>query len=214
VTASRLHWVIIDLGVRRPNERWEWPPWIVLDPARLDRVARKLRGTERHVFRADAEVARTFGALGQLLTANRDDVLVRAALWINELLLALDGLLERTDIVVDEFLSSSERTVHLFLTSLQERLHELWTVDRMAAECGLGRTQFAAYCRELTNATPLEFLTRERLDRACDLLRTRPDLRVGDVAGSVGFSSSQYFATVLRRELGRTPTDVRARSTG
>ncbi|HEX3806643.1 MAG TPA: AraC family transcriptional regulator [Gaiellaceae bacterium] len=209
VTASRLCWVIIDLGVRRPNQEWEWPPWIVLDQARLERLTRKLRGAERHVFRASDEVGRMFAELGRLLAGGRDDVPVRAALWINEMLLGLDDLLEGTDIVMDEFLSSSERTVRLFLTSLDERLHELWTVDRMAQECGLGRTRFAAYCRELTNMTPLEFLTRQRLEAACELLRSSPQARIEDVAESVGFSSSRYFATVMRRELGRTPSQMR-----
>jgi len=209
VTASRLSWVIIDLGVRRPNQLWEWPSWIVLDPPRLERLTRKLRGAERHVFRADPELTRTFAALGRVLASDRDDVVVRAALWINEMLLTLDDLLEREDIVVDEFLSSTERTVRLFLTELKTRLNELWTVDRMADECGLGRTQFAAYCRELTNMTPLEFLTHHRLETACELLRGRRDLRIEDVAVSVGFSSSQYFATVMRRERGQTPSEVR-----
>jgi AraC family L-rhamnose operon regulatory protein RhaS len=30
VRASRLHWVMLDVGVRRPNQPWKWPTWIVL----------------------------------------------------------------------------------------------------------------------------------------------------------------------------------------
>jgi AraC family L-rhamnose operon regulatory protein RhaS len=30
VTASRLHWIILDVGVRRPNQDWKWPSWLLL----------------------------------------------------------------------------------------------------------------------------------------------------------------------------------------
>ena len=33
VTACRLHFLILDVGVRRPHQRWKWPPWLVLSPA-------------------------------------------------------------------------------------------------------------------------------------------------------------------------------------
>jgi AraC-like DNA-binding protein len=209
ITASRLYWVILDLGVRRPNEQWRWPSWILFDPPRLERLTTKLRGNEQHVWHADAEVARSFAALGQVLEGDRDDLVVRVALCINEILLALDDLFDRTDVALDGFLRSSERTVDLFLAGLREHVGEIWTVDSMAAACGLGRTRFAQYCRELTNMTPLEYLMRQRLDVAQDLLRDRDDLRVADVARLTGFGSSQYFATVMRRELGCSPSDLR-----
>ena len=27
---GRLHWLIIDVGVRRPHQEWQWPDWVVL----------------------------------------------------------------------------------------------------------------------------------------------------------------------------------------
>ena len=32
VDAGRLHFLIFDVGVRRPNQTWRWPSWIVLTP--------------------------------------------------------------------------------------------------------------------------------------------------------------------------------------
>ena len=28
ISASRMHWLILDLNVRRPNDPWKWPSWI------------------------------------------------------------------------------------------------------------------------------------------------------------------------------------------
>ena len=30
VSAGRLHWLILDLGVRRPHQTWQWPKWLIL----------------------------------------------------------------------------------------------------------------------------------------------------------------------------------------
>ena len=46
-----------------------------------------------------------------------------------------------------------------------------WTLDQMAGQCGIGRTNFANYCDEFTNTS---------------LITT--------IAMDVGFSCSQYFA--------------------
>ena len=72
---------------------------------------------------------------------------------INELILALADLLERRTPALDPSLTSSERTVELFLARLEDELERPWTLDTMAAECGLGRTRFAHYCERLTNVT-------------------------------------------------------------
>ena len=53
-------------------------------------------------------------------------------------------------------------------------------------------------------------IQRLRLSRAVYLL-TRSDASIVDIAGSVGFETSQAFAKALRRELGMSPSEVRER---
>jgi hypothetical protein len=40
---GRLHWLIIDLGVRYPNQEWVWPDWIILDRADLQELTKIIR---------------------------------------------------------------------------------------------------------------------------------------------------------------------------
>jgi AraC-like DNA-binding protein len=202
VTPGRLHWLILDVGVRRPNEKWRWPPWLLAGPDELDRLTRLLRLNEHPVWRADADTRRAF----ERVTDERRPS--RLAVAINDLILTLADLLERRTPALDASLTSTERAVELFLARLEHELDRPWTLDAMAAECGLGRTRFAHYCERLTNLTPREYLVRARVRRACALLEAG-EHSVTEVAYACGFGSSQYFATVFRRALGHTPREHR-----
>ncbi len=83
----------------------------------------------------------------------------------------------------------------------------------MAKECGLNRTRFAHYCKQITNTTPAEYLTACRVEAAERLLRSPEAPSITDIAFSCGFGSSQYFATVFRRHTGQTPKEFRASAT-
>ncbi len=32
IGAGRLHWIILDVGVRRHHQKWNWPEWFILSP--------------------------------------------------------------------------------------------------------------------------------------------------------------------------------------
>ena len=79
-----------------------------------------------------------------------------------------------------------ERSVAMFLERLKNELHEPWTLELMAEKSGLARTRFAHYCRKLTNLSPMEYLQRQRVEKARVLFggnaaihhRHRAELRV------------------------------------
>jgi len=213
IPASRFHWLIIDVGVRRPNQPWTWPAWLLYSRRSLQRLTTMLRQNEQPVWRADEEIARCFRKLGKAASAGttHPEALARLKILINELIIALAEMLERRKPRLDESLSSSERAIRLFLKDLPGRLDEPWTLETMAEYCGLGRSRFAACCRQITNVSPVEYLTRCRVDAATRLLTKQPDLSITDVAFTCGFQSSQYFATVFRQRLGQSPREWRLR---
>lgn len=210
VAASCLIWLIVDVGVRRPNQAWQWPAWLVLSAADLRQLTEMLRHNEAPVWQANPEIAHSFTDLAHLLQQYKPQQSeTRLKLAINALLVAIFEMLRDKRVPLDEHLSSTQRTVEIFLDALPKRLGQDWTLDAMASECGLARSQFAAYCRRLTNMTPGDYLTHCRLERAAALLREAPALSVTDIAFACGFNSSQYFATVFRARFGCAPTDYR-----
>jgi AraC-like DNA-binding protein len=213
IGASRLIWVIIDVDVRRPNQPWQWPDWLICTPKDLQRLTDLLRHNEQPVWQADDEVARAFAKLDGLLDAgNPGECQTRLTLVLNELIVALMEMLEGQRIPLNEHLSTTRRMVEMFLDELPKHLAIRWTLDKMAGECGLSRSQFSSYCKQIANMTPIEFLTACRVSAAEKMLTAEPDLTITDIAYASGFSSSQYFATAFRKYTGCTPTAFRCES--
>lgn len=206
VTASRLIWVILDVGVRRPNQTWRWPSWLLFDNPMKRRLTQLLSHNEQPVWRANRALAAAFESLvAEIGTPAGPTRHARLKVRLNDLWLELAGLLEQSGAALDASLSSSERTVRLFLAELAQRADEPWTLETMAAQCGIGRSCFSRHCRQLTNRTPIEHLTHCRLELAARLLRSQPERSVTDIAFACGFQSSQYFATVFARDRGCSP---------
>jgi AraC family L-rhamnose operon regulatory protein RhaS len=210
VGASRLIWLIIDVDVRRPNQRWRWPPWIVCTPAELQRLTDLLRHNEQPVWSANEAVASCFAKLDALLAAGGPaENQTKLTLYINELLIQLLDMLEQQRIPLNVHLSTTQRMVELFLEELPRHIDFSWTLDGMAQACGLSRSQFSAYCKQITNMTPIAYLTACRVEVAARLLVEQPALTITEVAYACGFNSSQYFATAFRQYCGRTPSQFR-----
>lgn len=209
VTACTLGWFILDVGALLPNQSWDWPGWLPLPASDLDHLAAVLRGSDRSVWRAGPDLVRAAERLERTMRGATRRTTTHLGLRISEVLLELVELLDTDETDLDPLFASAERSVEAFLTGLSSQLSEPWTVESMARQCGLGRTRFIHYCRQVVNATPMDHLTGLRVERALTLLRTT-DLSVADIAYACGFGSGQYFATVFRRHYGRAPRDVRA----
>jgi AraC family transcriptional regulator len=78
----------------------------------------------------------------------------------------------------------------------------------LAAVAGLSRMHFASQFRVATGLRPHEFLLRQRVRRAKELLRdsTTP---IAEIALTVGFQTQAHFTTVFKRFVGCTPRQWR-----
>lgn len=215
VSSSRLTWLILDVGVRRPDQAWRWPDWVLLEKSDLDRLTSFLRHNEEPVWRSTSEIRRCFQSIAKAIDETCcGGTTSRLVLRLNDLLLLVADLLRDRRPHLDESLSRTRRTVELFLDDLRRHPEHLainWTLEEMAKSCGLGSTRFAEHVRALTNLSPGQFLTRHRLEHAGRLLMREPHRPITDVALDVGFSSSQYFATVFSSHYGCSPRKYRAR---
>lgn len=214
IAAGRLNWLILDVGVRRPNQPWRWPNWIILAPQDVAELGNRLRQNEHPAWPAP-NLRDCFRSISLLLSAEPQDAIVsRLAILVNELLLLLLEVMRDGPQKLDETFSESHRTVELFLRDLSQSgiaAGREWTVGSMAAACGLGVTQFVKYCQAITNSTPARYLNKCRLEIATRRLRENPTLGVTQIALEVGFSSSQYFATAFHKYFGCSPSEFRNR---
>lgn len=84
------------------------------------------------------------------------------------------------------------------------------SVDRLAEEMGLGRSQFYRKIKAITNFSPVELLRNLRLKKARSLLSST-DRSISEIAYEVGFSTPAYFSKCYRDAFGETPSDLRNR---
>jgi len=83
-------------------------------------------------------------------------------------------------------------------------------LDRVAAEAGYSRYHFVRLFRRAYGETPGQYLSRRRIERACELLRSA-NLTITEVCMLVGFTSLGSFTTRFKRQVGMTPTEYRVR---
>jgi AraC-like DNA-binding protein len=212
VGASRLIWLILDVGIRRPHQEWRWPSWLVLSRTDLLELTRYLRQNEQFIWPGTADIRRCFLGIAQAIEHPKSAGFVsRLTILINEVLLAVLDHFRIRRIPLRASLTTAERTLRQFLEELANTLGDPWTLERMAASCHMGVTQFVHHFRRTTNLTPARYLMQARVQQACRLLGGEPQRRITDIAFACGFSSGQYFANVFTQQMGCSPRDFRAR---
>ena len=98
----------------------------------------------------------------------------------------------------------SDRRIAHALALLHEHYAEAWTLERLGREVGMSRTSLAVRFRELVGEAPMAYLTRWRVTRAGNLLRSQ-DLDLERTAGLVGYASGTVFAKAFKRVTGQAP---------
>lgn len=87
------------------------------------------------------------------------------------------------------------------------------SVDAVAAQMGMERSQFYRKIKALTNYAPVELMRRLRLQQGHALLLST-DKTIGEIAYEIGFSSPAYFTKCYRDAYGVTPTQARGKIEG
>lgn len=91
---------------------------------------------------------------------------------------------------------------------MTERLGEPFCVQDAAATVGLHPSRFHERFVAEIGETPAEWRSRRRITEARQRL-SLPNARITEIAFSLGFPSSQHFATTFKKYVGRTPTEFR-----
>ncbi len=209
---GRLHWIVLDVNVRRPNEEWQWPRWVVLSDNNLKELTQKLRLNENPIWRASPEMIHCFREIAHSVQQSDADCFSRIAIHLNHLLLSLLEVLREQQTKEDPELISRRRVVRMFFDSLgdnTEGLAHLWSLEKMAQACGMRTTAFVTCCHDLTNMSPMAYLNHCRLAFAAKQLVNHKELSITAIAFNCGFQSSQYFATRFKKQYRYSPRNYR-----
>lgn len=102
----------------------------------------------------------------------------------------------------------AEERVLRVIRYLRENMSDSIDVETMARVAGWAPSHFTAVFRRQTKATPLAFLNRLRVQRACGLLK-ETDHSIAEIAALVGFADPFYFSRLFRQLVGMPPRHYR-----
>lgn len=101
-----------------------------------------------------------------------------------------------------------DRRIAKAIHAIHDAPGKAWTVESLAFETGMSRSNFAARFRLLVGIGPIEYLTQWRMVLACSSLTTTTEA-ISDLAYRYGYASESAFSTAFRRNLGISPRSYR-----
>ena len=160
-------------------------------------------------FGRDETLAHLSFACAEMLSARTADNAKRVA--------ALAHLL--TIYVAEKYTNvASQRPVYrgglpiVRLRKIEDYVHahvsESISIDSLAELAELSAFHFSRVFKQATGITPLQFVTRERMLQAQQLIRETSRSLI-EIALEVGYTSPSHFAQVFRRTVGMAPTEFR-----
>lgn len=93
---------------------------------------------------------------------------------------------------------------------IRRNLTALPSVPRLAALCRVSETTFRKRFREIYGESPTRYITRRKLDMACQLLQSS-DITTEEIVALLGFYDTSYFYKVMKAYLNTTPAAYRDR---
>ncbi len=91
---------------------------------------------------------------------------------------------------------------------MKDNLNKNITVKDLSTECGLSVSHFCLLFKKRTEHSPIEHLTFLRIQKACNLLDFS-NLRINEIARSIGYDDPYYFTRVFKNVIGKSPSSYR-----
>ena len=86
--------------------------------------------------------------------------------------------------------------------------HESFAVPEVARVCGISESGLYSLFRDYAHTTPVDIKHRILSERAVALL-TSTNLTIETIASDLGLCSSAYLRRILKKQTGRTPSQIR-----
>ena len=192
-----LYWLI--LRTSRPGD------FLGLASPAAYRLKRELLRMPRRHFRAHRDCAGILGELVELANAPRTDPPYRRlrmqALLLQYLTLTIAASHEGTP-------GNTSALIQRVMAYIDSHLADPVHVPRLAEIARLSQSRLKGRFKREIGVPPAEYWLRRKVERARVLLQTRS---VTYVAHELGFSSSQYFATVFKRYTMLRPSTYHAK---
>lgn len=187
------------------SDGWEFY-WIMVEGELANRIARQIGEQYGVVHSIDPE-SRVIKMLANGYDLARAEHIrdgfqasMLAYEFTLELLRSVKGLRSRTD--------ARAKKIQEAMAFVDQHYSEPISVDDIAARSSLSKYHFMHRFREQTGYTPVQYLTKVRIENAAHLLQLS-DHTIDDIAHEVGYANGNYFCKIFRKYVGCSPGTFR-----
>ncbi|MFT4094632.1 MAG: AraC family transcriptional regulator [Niabella sp.] len=157
---------------------------------------------EHYHFQNNNEIAASLNKLIRICASDDIAKNIYADLNLKELLIRLMQS-QNLATAADNSHSNSTR-INFIFNYIQQHLTDKISVDMLSKKAYLSRNLFFKWFKEQVGITPLEYINRERIKMAKQLLADRA-ISISDVSLQCGFNDVNYFVRLFRKSEGITP---------
>ncbi|WP_058302493.1 response regulator transcription factor [Gorillibacterium timonense] len=104
--------------------------------------------------------------------------------------------------------SKIDSSISKIVNRIREDLNYPYKLEEAAASINYSVPYFSSMFKKATGESFIQYLTRQRLERAKLLLRTT-DLKTFEIAEAIGFENYRSFNRIFKKETGYSPSDFR-----
>ena len=106
--------------------------------------------------------------------------------------------------------SHRRAAIELIIDKIEKEYSHRLSLAELAATVGMNEKYMCRFFREFTGMTPLDYVNRVRIDRACHNM-TVNRMNVTEAAFECGFNELSYFSKVFKKYKGMSPGQYRRR---
>jgi AraC-like DNA-binding protein len=163
----------------------------------------KLQFNQYH-FANDTEVTDLINKLIRVCSSGEKGKNIFADLNLKELLIRLVQSQHLQQIAVESIDHTNQSRLHFVLHYIHEHLTDKIAVDALSRKAYLSRNMFFKWFKEQFGVTPLDYINRERIKLAKQLLADKRN-NVSAVSMQCGFTDVNYFVRLFKKSEGITP---------
>ena len=120
-----------------------------------------------------------------------------------------EAVAEVNDLLSQCSSGKSRRIIEKAKRYIREHCERELTLTEVAEALQMSPNYLSYLFKQETSINFSTYITRGRVNRAKQLLATRPDLRVYEIAQAVGYQNVKYFNRVFKQEVGLKPSEFR-----
>lgn len=163
----------------------------------------KIQFNQYH-FANDTEITDIINKIIRICSSGDKAKNIYADLSLKELLIRLVQSQHLKQVGEEAYDNQNYSRYHFMLNFIREHLTEKMAMDTLSRKAYMSRNEFFKWFREQFGISPLEYINRERIKMAKQLLSEKRN-SVSEIGYQCGFSDVNYFVRLFKKEEGITP---------